>query len=57
MGAEVQNLFGILLHFHADRQHRPLARLHSPPASQSLASGPTPGAAPQTNIVKHAQEG
>lgn len=57
VGAEVQNLLGILLHLHTHRQNRPLAGLHGPPTGQSLTSSPTPGASPQTDIVKHAQEG
>lgn len=57
VGTEVQDLLGILLHLHTDRQHRPLTGLHGPPTGQSLTPSPTPGASPQTDIVKHAQEG
>lgn len=56
MGTEVQNLFGILLHFHTDWQNGPLARLHGPPTGQCLATSPAPGASPQTDIIKHAQK-
>lgn len=57
VGAEVQNLLGVLLHLHTDWQHGPLAGLHRSPTGQGLASGPTHGASPQTNIVKHSQDG
>lgn len=57
VGAEVQNLLGILLYLQAHWQYCSLARLHSPSTGKCFASCSAPGASPQTDIVKHAQEG